>query len=175
MNTKDQPAQASGDGVYVLRKRGFFYRVNNMGYTSEIQDAHRYTKEEAETQKNGRPEVTIHLASDYAPAQASGDSEEAVREAIEELDRRIENAVGVRFHALTEARDLLRPTPALRPTPDHAAVVEALELCIDVMTWEHRQRDPKFKPEDATPESAIGRARTALSTMSKAPQAGGGQ
>jgi len=65
------PAPAAGSEqasarIWVLRKRGLFYRPGDHGYTGNINDAGRYTYEEAKARVYPHDEpVTMHLASDY--------------------------------------------------------------------------------------------------------------
>jgi hypothetical protein len=56
----------STDKLYVVIKRGLFWRPNDMGYTARIEEAGRYTKEEAEIRCHEvwQP-VTMALASSF--------------------------------------------------------------------------------------------------------------
>lgn len=52
--------------VYVLRKRGYFYRPNSRGYTASVHEAGRYTAAEAQAHVNSASgEVTAHLITEF--------------------------------------------------------------------------------------------------------------
>lgn len=54
------------DKPYVLMRRGYFYRPRACGYTDKIEEAGRYSWEEAKEHVHDDHEpVTMHLASDF--------------------------------------------------------------------------------------------------------------
>lgn len=55
-----------GKNCYVLRKRGYFYRPKSCGYTDNIDNAGRYSYEEAKRREYPHDEpVTMHHVSQY--------------------------------------------------------------------------------------------------------------
>ena len=61
----------STEKLYVVIKRGLFWRPEDKGYTSEINEAGRYTKEEAQDRCHGGEQpVTMALASEFQTTES---------------------------------------------------------------------------------------------------------
>jgi len=64
--TGERASAATAERPYVVLKRGLFWRPNDRGYTYNIAEAGRYTREEAEARCHPDNEpVTMELASKY--------------------------------------------------------------------------------------------------------------
>lgn len=51
---------------WVIRKRGYFYRPKRSGYTEDINEAGRYTEQEARAEAANEPAiVSAHLAVEF--------------------------------------------------------------------------------------------------------------
>ena len=54
---------------WVIRKRGYFYRPNRAGYTSDIAAAGRYTEADAKAEATLEPEhISAHPLSEFFAA-----------------------------------------------------------------------------------------------------------
>jgi hypothetical protein len=63
---------------WVIRKRGYFYRPNRAGYTSNINEAGRYTQAEATAEERVEPMlITAHLACEFENFAAYGPMDDA--------------------------------------------------------------------------------------------------
>ena len=119
MSTESQPAGATdGDRErpYVVLKRGFFWRPNDQGYTSSINDAARYTEAEAKERCHGGEEpVTMALAVEYQVTDADMELATALSTYPEkriEYARRIARHLAARLAPVEAERDALRATVA---------------------------------------------------------------
>ena len=119
MSTESQPAGATdGDRErpYVVLKRGFFWRPNDQGYTSSINDAARYTEAEAKERCHGGEEpVTMALAVEYQVTDADMELATALSTYPEkriEYARRIARHLAARLAPVESERDALRATVA---------------------------------------------------------------
>jgi hypothetical protein len=66
MPPKQADSAATAERPYVVLKRGLFWRPKDRGYTYNIAEAGRYTREEAEARCHPDNEpVTMELASKY--------------------------------------------------------------------------------------------------------------
>ena len=73
----------STEKLYVVIKRGLFWRPEDKGYTSEINEAGRYTKEEAESRCHGGEQpVTMALASSFQTQESLQAEVDALRLAV---------------------------------------------------------------------------------------------
>ena len=114
MSTESQPAGATdGDRErpYVVLKRGFFWRPNDQGYTSSINDAARYTEAEAKERCHGGEEpVTMALAVEYQVTDADMELATALSTYPEkriEYARRIARHLAARLAPVEAERDAL--------------------------------------------------------------------
>ena len=113
---------ATAERPYVVLKRGLFWRPEDKGYTAKIEEAGRYTKEEAESRCHGGEQpVTMALASSFQTQEslqaevdalrlalaASRDEAEKAKADSERLDWLIEH-YGIMIWASC-SRDFLKP------------------------------------------------------------------
>lgn len=84
MTIPTQQSPGSPERPYVVLKRGLFWRPEDRGYTSNIAEAGRYTREEAESRCHGGEDaVTMELASKYEPPANAGEPTEAAELAFD--------------------------------------------------------------------------------------------
>ena len=81
----DLIAPVSTDKLYVVIKRGLFWRPEDKGYTAKIEEAGRYTKDEALSRCHGGGQpVTMALASSFQTQESLQAEVDALRLALAE-------------------------------------------------------------------------------------------
>lgn len=106
--------------IWVLRKRGLFYRPGDRGYTGNINDAGRYTYEEAKQRVYPHDEpVTMHLASDFGAA-GSADLDAAIGAMLDEWDRLPNDLKWDSDHVRLRAKVEALEAAALRRNPNQS-------------------------------------------------------
>ena len=133
----------STEKLYVVIKRGLFWRPEDKGYTAKIEEAGRYTKEEAESRCHGGEQpVTMALESEFQTtesikaenSQLRTDLEAALKTASFRFDEwskgqtELENSES-RCAALAAECESLRADKARRLFSDTARTLQCFTLC----------------------------------------------
>ena len=100
----------STEKLYVVIKRGLFWRPEDKGYTSEINEAGRYTKEEAQDRCHGGEQpVTMALASEFQTTESIKAENSQLRTDLAAARAEAERAKALNTRLIRELADKTTP------------------------------------------------------------------
>ena len=106
----DLIAPVSTDKLYVVIKRGLFWRPEDKGYTAKIEEAGRYTKDEALSRCHGGGQpVTMALASSFQTQESLQAEVDALRLALAEARDEAERERALNTRLIRELADKTTP------------------------------------------------------------------